>query len=240
MKKDGSTSSAELVARRWRAMLCSADGEVFRLSCEGVVIASFISPKAFDDWIAEVRCGTSLDTVIRVVADRMASADDGDYRYLANELAWLLREAGRDEEALQILNDILQRYPNDVRPAISKANIYLNALDLPEEALRSIDVALMRAYRTKFFRREALGDKARILLKLSRGDELSDVLEEIMSLQIMPGVPDIGRERDFVDRAPPGLIRKNVLERYNEFRPMRPEDSLADEPPKYEPANDRT
>jgi len=172
------------------------------------------------------------------VAERLPSADDGDYRYLANELAWLLREAGRDEEALQILDDMLQRYPDDVRPAISKANIYLNALDLPEEALRSINVALARAYRTKSFRREALGDKARILLRLARGDELSDVLEEILSLQMVPGVPDIGRERDFVDRAPPGLIRESVLDRYNEFRPKRPSDGLADEPPKYEPSND--
>ncbi len=54
----------------------------------------------------------------------------------------------------------------------------------------------------------------------------------------MKGVPDIGRERDFVDRAPPGLIRKNVLDRYNEFRPKRADDTSADEPPKWEPPND--
>jgi hypothetical protein len=88
------------------------------------------------------------------------------------------------------------------------------------------------------FRREALGNKARILLKFGRGDELSDVLEEIMSLQIVKGIPDIGRERDFVDRAPPGLIRKGVLDRYDEFRPKRPGDTSGDEPPKYEPPDD--
>ncbi|WP_035965676.1 hypothetical protein [Bradyrhizobium sp. YR681] len=76
-----------------------------------------------------------------------------------------------------------------------------------------------------------MGDKARILLKLRRGDELSDVLEQIMSLELVKEIPDVGRERDFVDRAPPGLIRKNVLDRYNEFLPRRPGDSLADEPP---------
>lgn len=204
------------------------------------IIGSFTSPEVFDNWIKAVRRGASLDVVVRIVAARMSGADDQDYRYLANELAWLLRESDLDEEAISVLDEMLERFPDDVRPAISKANIYLNALDEPEEALKSIDVALMRAHRTKCFRREALGDKARILLKLCRGDELSDVLEEIISLQIVPNVPDIGRERDFVDRAPPGLIRKNVLDRYNEFRPKRPGDGLADEPPEYEPANDIT
>ena len=50
--------------------------------------------------------------------------------------------------------------------------------------------------------------------------------------------PDIGRERDFVDRAPPGLIRKDVLARYNQFRPKRPEDTTANEPPKFELPDD--
>jgi tetratricopeptide (TPR) repeat protein len=153
-------------------------------------------------------------------------------------LARLLREAKRDEEALQVLDEILRRYPDDVRSAISKANTFLNSLDEPEEALKWIDLALERAYRTKFFRREVLGDKARILLKLGRGDELSDVLEKIMSLQIIKGIPDVGRERDFVDRAPSGLIRKDVLDRYNEFRPKRAGDTTADEPPKFEPPED--
>lgn len=206
----------------------------------GVTIVSFASPEDFDEWIEGLRSRAPLDSVIRIVAERAAATDGRDHRLLANELTWLLREAERDGEALQILDDMLQRYPDDVRPAISKANIYLHSFEEPEEALKWIDVALERAYRTGLWRREALGDKARILLKLGRGDELSDVLEEIMSLQIGKDVPDIGRERDFVDRAPPGLIRKNVLDRYNEFRPKRPNDTSADEPPEWEPPNDAT
>jgi tetratricopeptide (TPR) repeat protein len=151
----------------------------------GVTVVSFASPKDFDDWIKGLRA--SLNSVIRIVAERASTADADDYRLLASELAWLLREADRDGEALQVLDDMLQRYPDDVRPAISKANIYLYSLEEFEEAPKWIDVALERAYRTGFWRREALGDKARILLKLGRGDELSDVLEEIMSLQIQKG-----------------------------------------------------
>ncbi len=164
-------------------------------------------------------------------------AKEDDHRFLGDELAWLLREAERDAEAVQVLDQMLTQYPDDVRFAISKAMMYLN-LDRLKDALKCIDVALERAHRTGHFRRESLGLKARILLKLDRGDELSHVLEEIMSLQIVKGVPDIGRERDFVDRAPPGLIRKSVLDRYNEFRPKRPGDTSADEPPKFEPPDD--
>ncbi|MBR0814920.1 tetratricopeptide repeat protein [Bradyrhizobium diazoefficiens] len=192
------------------------------------------------EWVWQLRRERPLHRVIDIVGKRAQQADDDGYHFLAFELASLLREAGRIDEAIRTLDQVSDRFPDDVRAAMSKSSTYFWALDQPEQALEYIEVALERARRTGFFRREALGDKARILLRLSRGDELSDVLEEIMSLQMTPGVPDIGRERDFVDRAPPGLIRKNVLERYNEFRPRRPEDSLADEPPKYEPANDWT
>jgi tetratricopeptide (TPR) repeat protein len=190
------------------------------------------------EWVWRLRREQSLHRAIDVVAERAEQVDGDDRRFLAHELAELLREAGRNAEAVQVLDRILERYPDEVRAAISKAHIYFSALDQPEQALKWIDAAMERAGRTGFSQREVLGDKARILLKLSRGDELSDVLEEIMSLQMAPGIPDIGRERDFVDRAPPGLIRKNVLERYNEFRPRRPGDSSTNEQPKYEPAND--
>jgi hypothetical protein len=179
-----------------------------------------------------------LSHIIHLVAEGRERADGDERRFLSAELVMLLREGNRDLEALKILDDMLVSYPDDVRPAINKANIHFYSFDQPEESLKWIDIALGRAYRTSFFRREALGDKARILLKLGRGDELSDVLEEIMSLQMVKNIPDVGRERDFVDRAAPGLIRKKVLDRYNEFRPKRPGDSSADEPPEYEPPTD--
>jgi tetratricopeptide (TPR) repeat protein len=191
------------------------------------------------EWVWQLRREQSLHRVIDIVGERAQQAEGDDYHFLALELARLLREAGRNAEAIRTLDQVSDRFPDDVRAAINKTSIYL-WLDHPEQALKCIDVALERARRTGFFRREALGNKARILLKLSRGEELSGILEEIMSLQMAPGVPDIARERDFVDRAPPGLIRKNVLERYDEFRPRRPGDSLADEPPEYEPASDLT
>ncbi|MBC9876331.1 hypothetical protein G8O24_03090 [Bradyrhizobium sp. INPA01-394B] len=200
-------------------------------------MTSFESVDVLHEWIEDLRRSSSIATVIRTVAARLPLLEDEGFCFLSDELVSLLREAGRDTEALAILDAKLRRDPSDVRPGIVKANIY-DLLDQPIDALKSINVALVRAHRTGFFRREALGNKARILLRLGRGDEFSDVLEEIISLEILPGVPDVGRERDFVDRAPPGFIRKNVLDRYNEFRPKRPDDRLADEPPEYEQPND--
>ncbi len=38
-----------------------------------------------------------------------------------------------------------------------------------------------------------------------------------MSPQMMKGIPEVGRERDLVVRAPPGLIREDVLIRCLNF-----------------------
>jgi hypothetical protein len=61
--------------------------------------------------------------------------------------------------------------------------------------------------------------KARILLEVRDGAELSRVLEEIMSLTMIEGIPDIDPERDFVDRAPADLIPNDLIARYDLFCP---------------------
>ncbi len=142
------------------------------------MIKSTDSFREIDQWIVRLRSEHPLTRVIRIVASRLETTNGDYHRFLGAELVWLLREAGQNEEALQVVNRMLDQYPDDVRHAISKASLYLYSLDQPEEALKWIDFALERAHRTRFFRREALGDKARILLKLGRGEELSDVLEE--------------------------------------------------------------
>ena len=48
-------------------------------------------------------------------------------------------------------------------------------------------------------------------------------------------VADVGRDRDFVDHAPPGMILDDVLVRYNQFRPKRPDVGTANKPPEWEP-----
>lgn len=189
-------------------------------------------------WMRQLSRGAAPNDIVDAISARLRTAEGEDRYQLTLQLEHFLVIANRDREALQLLDQMIEELPDDVLLPMRKAIINLYFVQDLEEALKWIDVALERAYRTGFFRREALGTKARIFLKLGRGDELSDVLEEIMSLQMVKGALDIGRERDFVDRAPPGLIRKNVLERYNEFRPKRPGDTSANELPKYELPDD--
>jgi tetratricopeptide (TPR) repeat protein len=190
------------------------------------------------EFFDRIHKGLPVGDIIAAEYTRMSVANAKDHYDVARNLEDFLVVAGRYREALQLLVELSERYPNDVRPLISKATLYLYFIKDFEGALCSIEVALELARRTGCFRREALGDKARILLELGRGDELSDVLEEIMSLQMIKDIPDVARERDFVDRAPPGFIREDVLARYNQFRPKRPDDTAANEPPKYEPSDD--
>lgn len=172
-----------------------------------------------ENWATDLRKELSLDDVIKAVKKRIDAADDVDRYQLASILKELLIETGREQEALRLIDEMIQRLPDDVRFPIAKASLNFYFLNDLEEALASIDEALARARRTGFFRREALGVKARILLKLGLGEQLSQILEEIMNLEMKQGVPDIGRERDFVDRAPPELISEDLRTRYDAFCP---------------------
>jgi hypothetical protein len=147
-------------------------------------------------------------------------ADRHDFDRL---LVDFLLTAGRDREAMQLLERVSGRDPDDVRSLIDKAEYSLIWLNQPEEALRCIELVLPRVFRAGVFRRKALNTKASILQELGQGDQLSQVLAEIMSLEIAKDAQDVGRERDFVDRAPPGLIAEDVLARYNKFCPKPPD-----------------
>lgn len=176
---------------------------------------------ALGRWVENLRRTLSLAEAIETVEERRRRADRDDSYTLALEVVHLLIAARREPEADRIVDEMIARLPDDVRFPIGKATLRLYFMDSPESALEAIDMALVRAYRTEFFRREALGVKARILLELGRGEQLSQTLEEIMSLEMKYGIPDVGRERDFVDRAPPGMIAEDVLARYNVFCPKR-------------------
>lgn len=176
--------------------------------------------------------------ILEIVSARLKTATSQDHYPLSVMLEAFLWRAERNCEALEVLDAVIGRYPDDVRGPLNKAVRLLCLLDDLEGALKSLDVALERACGSGFYRREALNNKARIVLKFGRGEELSRLLEEIVSLKITKGIPDIGRERDFVDRAPPGMIPPDILARYNEFRPKRPTDTGADELPEWEPPDD--
>ncbi len=167
-------------------------------------------------WTMELLKTLPLPDVIKAVDERRRDADGDDYRALTMDLSFFLCAAGRESEAVPIIDEMIARLLDDVRFPIVR-HYASSSMNDPGKALEVIEVALARAHRTEFFRREALGVKARILLELGHGDQLSQTLEEMMALEIKRDIPDSGRERDFVDRAPPGMIREDVLARYNVF-----------------------
>ena len=73
-----------------------------------------------------------LSDVIDIVSARMQTGDSEDHYDLALHLKHLLIEAGREREALPILDEMIERHPEDVRFPISKATFYLYFLDDPE------------------------------------------------------------------------------------------------------------
>jgi hypothetical protein len=83
-------------------------------------------------------------------------------------------------------------------------------------AMRVIDRAIEVAMRAGVFRRNALGVKARIALELQDYAAVEDVLRQIMALAFTRGNADIGTERDFFDRLPPGTIDPEVHRAYEE------------------------
>src|SRR6185437_15190674 len=113
------------------------------------------SPKSFKDvmlWIDYLRrdLGLPLDLVIDIVAERMRQSGRKDHYDWVSNLESLLREAERYSEAVRLLDEMIEQYPDNVRPLISKASLYFYYLENPEEALKWIDLALERAYRTGF------------------------------------------------------------------------------------------
>jgi hypothetical protein len=174
-------------------------------------------------WSNKLMRALPIADAIEMVDARRRKANDDDSRTLSMILSFFWQVAGQDDKAERIVDEMIARLPDDVRFPIRKASLHLYGMNDPKTALEAINMALVRAHRTGFFRREALGVKARILLELKLGDELSRTLEEIMSLEMKPGIPDCGRERDFVDRAPCGMIAEDVLARYNIFCPRRDE-----------------
>lgn len=196
--------------------------------------------RAVDRWFGELRLSQlrneiSAEEAIKRVQMELQNAEALDGLTLALNLNMLLTEAGRYDEALQLIDKMIAQVPDNVKFPIAKASLCFYRLNDPGKALAAIDFALKRAFRTKFFRREALGEKARMLLRLGRGEELGRILEQIMALKIAPGVADVVRQRDFVDDAPPGLISDDIVARYDEFCPKPVDDLTSGEPPKWSP-----
>ncbi len=142
----------------------------------------------------------------------------------------MLIEEDRVDDALPLFEAAIAHRPNEV---LAPNDGWLDRLHLnAHDHLKLIDFALARA-RTGAWVSSLLGSKAWCLVSVRRGEELGQVLEQIMAHKVRRDLPDVGRERYFVDASPPGLIAADVRARYDVFCPKR-EGDVPFPPPEFE------
>jgi hypothetical protein len=168
----------------------------------------------YKQWRREAR---DID-IIPALEERIArEADPARLQMLRFYLASEHTERGNYAAAEAVhLADIASR-PDESMPLISLAGQKLYYEENPQAALPIIDRAIELAMRTGMFRRHALATKARIALALNDHAAVQDVLRRIMALTFTRGNADIGTERDFFDRLPPGSIDPDVARAYEEY-----------------------
>jgi len=127
------------------------------------------------------------------------------------------RLRGNYELSEAVYLKMFEEDPDDPMPLIILAEHKLLGEDHPDEAVRIIDRAIEAALRSGTYRRHALGVKARIALRLVNYRVLESVLRQIMELNFTRGNVDVGCERDFLDRLPPGSIDPVVAREYDEY-----------------------
>ena len=186
--------------------------------------------RTLHEWIELQRKVLPLDAAIDQVRSRCHAASHTDKAVLESELYALLVEAGGRDEALQLLDAAIAQRPGEV---LSPTGWRFYDHDDRDEELRLIDFALVRACSSGTWVRYILGSKAWLLVFLRRGDELGQVLEQIMAHKVRREVPDVGRERYFVDASPPGVIPADIRARYDVFCPKRASD-VPFPPPEFE------
>jgi hypothetical protein len=77
------------------------------------------------EWVGQLRSELPLAGVVDAVSQRMRTGDSKDQYDLALYFVGLLEEAGRYREALPILDEMIDRFPDDIRFPIGKATLYL-------------------------------------------------------------------------------------------------------------------
>jgi hypothetical protein len=190
------------------------------------------------DWYMALRKGDREADLIPIIEERLRrETHPRKVRALRHSLAIEYMKDGNDEAAAAVhLKDATEN-PSDPLPLMALAS--LNSWEDPEGAMRSIDQAIDIAMRTRRFRRQALGDKARMALRNKDYRAVEDVLRQLLTLTFTRRDVDCGVERDFLDRLPQGSIDHEVARQYDEYcraRGKLPEPPGGpDEPPKWEP-----
>lgn len=170
-------------------------------------------------WYEDLRRTHTNEEILGALEVRIRkNVDDAAVRW---DLNWILASEyclrGDYAASEAIYRQMFDDDPDDPLPLIRLSEQRLYYEESPEAAMALIDAALVAAYRSGDFRRHALAVKARIALQLKHYVAVEGVLKAIMQLQLGPDSVDIGRERDILDRLPPGSIDSEVARRYDEY-----------------------
>jgi len=171
-----------------------------------------------EDWHLEFsRTHNGPETICAIEEKIRNESDPMVLRALNFALGWEYRGVG-DYTAYEAVSlRMFDAEPDEPVPLISLAEHKLLVQKQPEAAMPIIDRAIEVAFRSGIFRRHALATKARIALDLAQYHVVEEILRQIMQLEFGRGNADIGVERDFYDRLPPGSIDADVARQYDAF-----------------------
>jgi hypothetical protein len=169
-------------------------------------------------WVDETLRTDGQANIIRAIEDRMkGETDEAVLRVLNFRLAGEFKSRGRYSEAERIYLMLFDQWPSEPAPLISLAEQKLYFEEEAVAARQIIDRALEVAFRSGNFRRQALGVKARILLKLGKYEDIEDIIRRLMNIAPAPGDVDVGIERDFFDRLPAGAIDAELARQFDRY-----------------------
>jgi len=182
-----------------------------------------------EDWlkglrnVAGNRSGGAPSVVHAIEARLETERDQAVRRQLSIELASEYRQLEKYDDSERLYLKLCDQSPDEPMPLILLAGQKLYDEHDPVSAMTVIDRALVSAFRSGNFRRLALGLKARIALADERFGIIEDVIRQLLQLRNDPRGVDIGIERDFFDRMPPGSIDKALAFEFVQYAESKSE-----------------
>jgi len=124
---------------------------------------------------------------------------------------------GRYDDAISIIRQQILLEPENPIHLIHLSENFLYYGNKLDDALASIEAAIILADTARNFRRHARATKARIAIASRNNAMLENCLNEIVDVQLHDGQLDVGRERDILDRAPKEALSEKVIKRYESY-----------------------
>ncbi len=155
------------------------------------------------DWHLDLMGELSGLELVEAIEARREAAAPGEDTLLAGLLHQQLVMAATELmlEADAVIDEMIERFPDDVLSPIAKAKLYLRYLSVPEKALEASEVALARAERTGLFVRHVLELQVDILRALRRQDQVERTRKTIDGLvrgqlPVTPRTPELDKENE--------------------------------------------